>query len=398
MQSSPIRRAVRDDRFQIDARRHIVHLGYILRHILAGDAQITSVLLVHLGAGLQALQSPDDAFHIRNRDGIAHPLHIAGGKLGLINADHLALHIQKRPSAVAWIDRRVRLDQPVIDNCAVIILKRHLTIQGADNSRRHRLAITQGVSNGDHLIAHFQGRGISDAGSFDLRHSLRRDLIQRNRDHAHVLRGVCSLDLGLHRAGLIISLIHTEQNRQLCGAGNHMVIGHNQKLRIVLPDDNARSCGNLLLLLRHAVPAPSPEILDFTYAHICDRHKGGHTLIHNAGHRHAGSRIAAHIGLRRHRANLRHHCCTLISRDGHFIPKNLSAQVICPLEGCPCHNAKYQRNADGLCQRLPKALLLSLLRRHLAGIAAASAAVPAALIAVTVSGRSSASRAARTRA
>ena len=90
-------------------------------------------------------------------------------------------------------------------------------------------------------------------GDGNLAHGVRRNVLQGNRHHRQVILHVRALDLGLHR------LVVDEHHLKVLGVLHHVVVGDDQKLRVVLPDDDAGASSRGLILLGAEKPVVALE-------------------------------------------------------------------------------------------------------------------------------------------
>jgi len=100
-------------------------------------------------------QAGSDVEGLIDRDGKTNAL--SADADGDIEADHLAIDIQQRPSGVAWVDAGVALNEVVV---FLLVANLHVAVQGADDPAGHRVLVAIGVADGDHLLAlHQVARG-----------------------------------------------------------------------------------------------------------------------------------------------------------------------------------------------------------------------------------------------
>ena len=106
-----------------------------------------------------------------------------------IHTDHLPVNVHQRPARVARVDAGIGLNQVVV-HLGVGDLNR--AVQSTNDSARHRVFVSVGVPNGDHLFAFHQVAGRSDPDH-------RQRILQRDPNHRQVGRRVVRYQAADHR-------------------------------------------------------------------------------------------------------------------------------------------------------------------------------------------------------
>ena len=76
--------------------------------------------------------------------------------MAVLIADHLAVHVEDRAAGVAWIDRRIELQEVVERTRAKIAATRR------DDAGGDRPAETERIAGGQHPVAHLDLAGIAE--------------------------------------------------------------------------------------------------------------------------------------------------------------------------------------------------------------------------------------------
>ena len=144
-----------------NSRRHAIVCYHIFRNIFQLHTKIRIILLADLIIPADPLDQGefvDDIAHLRNWNCEAHALHIRIGELGDIDTDQASVPIQQGTTAVAWIDRRIRLNQ----SHRTAIRRLHHAVQRADASGRYRLSKAERIADRNHALSHTQTVRITD--------------------------------------------------------------------------------------------------------------------------------------------------------------------------------------------------------------------------------------------
>ena len=139
-----------------------------------------------------------------------------------VDADHIAGRIEQRTAAVARIDGRVGLDQAFQ---RPFVFAANAAPERTDDAGGQRALQTEGIADGEHLLAHLQRVGIAQVERGQL--GARRDLQQRQ-----VVGFVAAQQLRLV-AGLI-----GQRHFELALIGDHVVVGEDLAVRA---DQEARA-------------------------------------------------------------------------------------------------------------------------------------------------------------
>ena len=136
---------------------------------------------------------------------------------GGVDADQLALHIEKRSAGIAAVDRRVGLDEIVIGAGVDVAMMRR------NDARAHAAAEPERVPDRQHPV--------TDAGCVRIAELDRRQRRRRfDPEHGDIGLGVASHHLRLEPGPVL------QDDDDLVGLGNDVVVGHDQPRSI---DDEA---------------------------------------------------------------------------------------------------------------------------------------------------------------
>src|SRR5215470_4942933 len=98
------------------------------------------------------LELSNDRLHRRSRDGKGDAYRAArGGEDGGIDADHVAVDVEGRAAGIAFVDRRIDLNEVVVGAGPDI------AAAGRDDTGRHRAAETKWVADREHPVADARG-------------------------------------------------------------------------------------------------------------------------------------------------------------------------------------------------------------------------------------------------
>ena len=118
------------------------------------------------------------------------------------------------------------------------------TVCSTDDTGRNGLAVAECVADRNDLLADLNGIRIAHRGNSDAAHRVIRDLGERNGDDGKIVIGIGTFDICL------ADLIVYKTNRKSIGIFYYMVIGDDQKLGVILSDDDTGTAACGLLGLR----------------------------------------------------------------------------------------------------------------------------------------------------
>ena len=135
------------------ADRNVVSLIYLFRHIIAGDAEVSSFRFLHYRPCLPFHHHLHISFDVGDRNGIAHAFYLCICHLNGIDPHQFPFHIEQGAAAVARVDRRIGLDILVgaADRLAGSF-RRYGTSQRTDNTCRYGLAIAKCIADRHDLL------------------------------------------------------------------------------------------------------------------------------------------------------------------------------------------------------------------------------------------------------
>src|SRR5215467_11956273 len=98
------------------------------------------------------LELSNDRLHRRSRDGKGDAYRAArGGEDGGIDADHVAVDVEGRAAGIAFVDRRIDLNEVVVRTGP------NVATTGRDDTRRHRAAEAERIADREHPVADARG-------------------------------------------------------------------------------------------------------------------------------------------------------------------------------------------------------------------------------------------------
>src|SRR5262249_23309893 len=153
------------------------------------------------------LELSNDRLHGRSGDGKGDAYRAArGGKDGGIDADHVAVDVEGRAAGIAFVDRRIDLNEVVVRPGPDV------ATTGRDDTGGHRAAEAERISDRGHPVADARGR-VREVGGGEIAAAIDLD------------QGDVGTRVGAdHLGGVGLTVI----GRHLDGAGliDHVVIGH----------------------------------------------------------------------------------------------------------------------------------------------------------------------------
>ena len=160
--------------------------------------------------GTELAQLPDHVLGQIGRYGKADTDRAAGGrKDGGVHTDHRAVHVEQRSAGIAAIDRRVGLNEIVIRSGIDIAVARR------NDARRHGGAEAERIADRHHPVAY---PCLVRIAEFRGRQRLRRLHLEKRQ----IGLVVAPDQLGRKRGAVI------QRHRDLVGAFDHMIVGHDQ--------------------------------------------------------------------------------------------------------------------------------------------------------------------------